>query len=94
MAQLGLGGTSLINGNIYLEADRSTLSASGWPLEITRDPEYLEKCEHKRLTVGQGQHITRQGLAITLIVDDYSKTIQEQETRFVQKDTQSRTSLN
>ncbi|KAL2291944.1 hypothetical protein FJTKL_10646 [Diaporthe vaccinii] len=40
----GLGGTSLINGNIYLEADRSTLSASGWPLEIASDAECLEKC--------------------------------------------------
>lgn len=43
----GLGGTSLVNGNIYLEADRSTLAASAWPSEITGDPECLEKCEHK-----------------------------------------------
>ncbi|KAI7778723.1 hypothetical protein LA080_001870 [Diaporthe eres] len=42
----GLGGTSLINGNIYLEADRSTLSASGWPLEIASDAECLEKCNN------------------------------------------------
>lgn len=62
IARLGLGGTSLINGNIYLEADRSTLSASAWPSEIKNDPQCLEKCEHKPLeepSVDGGKGITQ-----------------------------------
>lgn len=45
MAHLGLGGTSLVNGNIFLESDESTLAAPGWPSEITSNPECLDECE-------------------------------------------------
>ncbi|KAK6209218.1 hypothetical protein LQW54_006538 [Pestalotiopsis sp. IQ-011] len=34
----GLGGTSLINANVYLEADEQTLKQESWPREIRRDP--------------------------------------------------------
>lgn len=60
----GLGGTSLVNGNIYLEAHQSTLAASAWPSEITGDPECLEKCEHKYLCTSafdQGKGTAQQG---------------------------------
>jgi cholesterol oxidase len=36
----GLGGTSLINANVALEPDNTTLSAGSWPAEL-RDPEIL-----------------------------------------------------
>ncbi|KHN98386.1 cholesterol oxidase precursor [Metarhizium album ARSEF 1941] len=39
----GLGGTSLINANVFLEADESTLSMETWPPEIRRDPGCLKE---------------------------------------------------
>ncbi|KAH8719657.1 hypothetical protein HC256_000087 [Beauveria bassiana] len=40
----GLGGGSLINANVFLEADKSTLSSELWPSEIRQDPACLHKC--------------------------------------------------
>ncbi|KZV89714.1 FAD/NAD(P)-binding domain-containing protein [Exidia glandulosa HHB12029] len=39
----GLGGTSLLNANIFLRADPRTLSLKYWPEEIRDDPSKLEK---------------------------------------------------
>ncbi|KAI8959082.1 FAD/NAD(P)-binding domain-containing protein [Daldinia sp. FL1419] len=45
----GLGGTSLINANVYLEADKDTLRQDAWPKEIRENPssldEYYKKAE-------------------------------------------------
>ncbi|KAI0883213.1 FAD/NAD(P)-binding domain-containing protein [Annulohypoxylon maeteangense] len=45
----GLGGTSLMNANVYLEADKDTLQLEAWPKEIRDNPdcldEYYEKAE-------------------------------------------------
>lgn len=42
----GLGGTSLINANVYLEADEQTLKQESWPREIRRDPKReMDKCK-------------------------------------------------
>lgn len=42
----GLGGTSLINANVYLEADEQTLKQESWPREIRKDPKReMEKCK-------------------------------------------------
>ncbi|ORY71697.1 glucose-methanol-choline oxidoreductase [Pseudomassariella vexata] len=45
----GLGGTSLMNANVYLRADKATLSMEMWPEEIRNDPssldQYFEKVE-------------------------------------------------
>ncbi|KAM0285125.1 hypothetical protein ACHAQH_001553 [Verticillium albo-atrum] len=38
-----LGGTSLINANVFLEADKETLSMPVWPEEIRKDPSSLDK---------------------------------------------------
>ncbi|KAJ6486130.1 hypothetical protein C8R47DRAFT_980022 [Mycena vitilis] len=38
----GLGGTSLLNANVFLEADKRTLELSAWPQEIRKDPGCLE----------------------------------------------------
>ncbi|KAJ7177844.1 hypothetical protein C8R46DRAFT_1212580 [Mycena filopes] len=38
----GLGGTSLLNANVFLEADKRTLELSTWPDEIRTDPTSLE----------------------------------------------------
>ncbi|KAI1391493.1 FAD/NAD(P)-binding domain-containing protein [Hypoxylon trugodes] len=39
----GLGGTSLMNANVYLEADEETLKLEAWPKEIRDDPKSLNK---------------------------------------------------
>ena len=39
----GLGGTSLLNANVYIEADHRTLKTSPWPKEIREDPSCLDK---------------------------------------------------
>ncbi|EGX92214.1 Fumarate reductase/succinate dehydrogenase flavoprotein [Cordyceps militaris CM01] len=39
----GLGGGSLINANVFLEADESTLSSELWPSEIRQDPAYYQR---------------------------------------------------
>ncbi|KAJ6588514.1 hypothetical protein B0H19DRAFT_1205902 [Mycena capillaripes] len=38
----GLGGTSLLNANVFLEADKRTLELSTWPDEIRKDPACLD----------------------------------------------------
>ncbi|KAH0562025.1 hypothetical protein GP486_003270 [Trichoglossum hirsutum] len=39
----GLGGTSLLNANVFLRADENALSMNHWPSEIRNDPTCLEK---------------------------------------------------
>ena len=38
----GLGGTSLLNANVFLEADHKTMAMSPWPKEIRDDPACLD----------------------------------------------------
>ena len=40
----GLGGTSLLNANIFLHADKKTLELSEWPADIRDLPEILDPC--------------------------------------------------
>lgn len=40
----GLGGTSLINANVFLEADDATLKMESWPIEMRK--EELKPCEY------------------------------------------------
>lgn len=42
--KLGLGGCSLINAGVFLEADENTLKMSSWPKEIRDKPSMLRKC--------------------------------------------------
>jgi len=42
---IGLGGTSLLNSNVFLKADKKSLKLSEWPAEIRKDPTVLDKCE-------------------------------------------------
>jgi hypothetical protein len=44
----GLGGTSLINANVFLRADHRTLELSEWPATIREDPVGLDKCKCPR----------------------------------------------
>ncbi|KAF2838312.1 FAD/NAD(P)-binding domain-containing protein, partial [Patellaria atrata CBS 101060] len=39
----GLGGTSLINANVFLECDKRTLELDAWPESIRKDPFSLKK---------------------------------------------------
>ncbi|KAF2083168.1 FAD/NAD(P)-binding domain-containing protein [Saccharata proteae CBS 121410] len=39
----GLGGTSLLNANVFLEADKRTLAMPMWPSEIRKAPESLDQ---------------------------------------------------
>ncbi|KAI1853691.1 hypothetical protein JX266_001675 [Neoarthrinium moseri] len=39
----GLGGTSLMNANVYLEADKQTLASEFWPEEIRDNPAEMDK---------------------------------------------------
>ncbi|KAI1414570.1 FAD/NAD(P)-binding domain-containing protein [Hypoxylon sp. FL1857] len=39
----GLGGTSLMNANVYLEADKGTLQLEAWPEEIREKPDCLDE---------------------------------------------------
>jgi hypothetical protein len=41
----GLGGTSLINANVFMEADKETLGMKAWPPEIRENVDGLDKCE-------------------------------------------------
>ncbi|KAG6009924.1 hypothetical protein E4U21_000695 [Claviceps maximensis] len=43
----GLGGTSLINSNVFLEADAATLSLDMWPPQIRDNPEVLNEYYQK-----------------------------------------------
>ncbi|KAI0011059.1 glucose-methanol-choline oxidoreductase [Xylariaceae sp. FL0662B] len=47
----GLGGTSLMNANVYLEADKDTLQLEAWPEEIRKDPSSLDKYYQKAAAV-------------------------------------------
>ncbi|KAI0169676.1 FAD/NAD(P)-binding domain-containing protein [Hypoxylon sp. FL1284] len=47
----GLGGTSLMNANVYLEADEQTLQQEAWPTEIRDDPGCLRKYYDKAIDV-------------------------------------------
>lgn len=40
----GLGGTSLINANVFLEANHDSLRMKAWPKEIRDNPECLDEC--------------------------------------------------
>lgn len=40
----GLGGTSLLNANVFLPADERTLALSAWPPEIRKHPGSLDQC--------------------------------------------------
>lgn len=41
----GLGGTSLINANIFLRADETTMGTKAWPPEL-REKGVLDECEY------------------------------------------------
>jgi hypothetical protein len=41
----GLGGTSLINANVFLEADEDALQLEQWPEEIRKNKGCLKDCE-------------------------------------------------
>ncbi|KAI2615936.1 FAD/NAD(P)-binding domain-containing protein [Hypoxylon sp. NC1633] len=47
----GLGGTSLMNANVYLEADKDTLGLEAWPKEIREDPSCLDEYYDKAAKV-------------------------------------------
>lgn len=40
----GLGGTSLLNANVFLRADEGTMSLNAWPAELQKKGA-LEKCK-------------------------------------------------
>lgn len=42
---IGLGGTSLINANVFMEADKKTLAMKAWPPEIRGNVDVLDKCK-------------------------------------------------
>lgn len=42
---IALGGTSLLNANVFLEADARTLQLPNWPKEIRQRPESIKKCK-------------------------------------------------
>ena len=44
----GLGGGSLINAGVFLEADQETLQMSAWPPEIRHDPSVMRHCRFIR----------------------------------------------
>jgi hypothetical protein len=44
MCFVGLGGTSLLNANVFLRADHGTLAMEEWPSEI-KEVGSLDKCE-------------------------------------------------
>lgn len=43
---LGLGGTSLINANVFLQANHDALRMKAWPEEIRNKPECLDECKN------------------------------------------------
>ncbi|KAL1840066.1 hypothetical protein VTJ49DRAFT_842 [Mycothermus thermophilus] len=43
----GLGGTSLINANVFMEADKETLALKAWPPEIRENPSELDRYYQK-----------------------------------------------
>jgi choline dehydrogenase-like flavoprotein len=53
---LGLGGTSLLNANVFLKADNRTLSQGVFPPEIRKDPGSLDKCTHHCLVANSSDY--------------------------------------
>ncbi|KAL2269710.1 hypothetical protein VTJ83DRAFT_1894 [Remersonia thermophila] len=51
----GLGGTSLINANVFMEADKETLAMKAWPPEIREDPSVMDKYYQKAAEVLEPQ---------------------------------------
>ena len=45
----GLGGTSLINANVVLDADENVFSSKHWPKEIRDDMKDLQELDRKRV---------------------------------------------
>lgn len=43
--RLGLGGTSLMNANVFLKANHDALRMKAWPKEIRDDPHCLDECK-------------------------------------------------
>ncbi len=43
--EVGLGGTSLINANVFMEADKETLGMRAWPPEIRGKVDEMDKCK-------------------------------------------------
>ena len=41
---LGLGGTSLMNANVFMEADKKVLALKAWPKEIRTKVDALDEC--------------------------------------------------
>lgn len=46
LTEKGLGGTSLMNANVYLRADQGALSMPQWPEEIRNVPGALDPCKN------------------------------------------------
>jgi hypothetical protein len=42
----GLGGTSLMNANVFMEADKDTLAMKAWPPEIRSQVDEMDRCEY------------------------------------------------
>lgn len=40
----GLGGTSLLNANVFLECDKRTLQLPSWPKDVRSNPDDLDEC--------------------------------------------------
>ena len=49
MKGCGLGGTSLINANVVLDADENVFSSKHWPKEIRDDMQELVEVDRKRV---------------------------------------------
>ncbi|KAK0652213.1 hypothetical protein B0T16DRAFT_405718 [Cercophora newfieldiana] len=49
----GLGGTSLINANVFMEADKKTLAMNAWPPQIRENPDVLDEYYKKAEAVLQ-----------------------------------------
>lgn len=56
---IGLGGTSLMNANVFLRADEGALSMPQWPEEIRNVPGALDPCTEPPLPCFHGKTNTR-----------------------------------
>lgn len=50
----GLGGTSLINANVFMTADKATLNMKAWPPEIRENADGLDECKFWELFIRNG----------------------------------------
>lgn len=57
-AHLGLGGTSLINANVFLKANHDALRMKAWPKEIREHPECLDECKESYSTTRKRREVT------------------------------------